>query len=293
MNLLNRKKFLSLAAGFPFAEKIMNLQELRNVTDDLGRTERMPLLFVGHGNPMNAIEDNKFSATWKEFGTTLPKPIAILSVSAHWLTRGTRVTAMEKPKTIHDFAGFPGKLFAQQYPAPGAPELAKETQALVSKPHIMLDDDWGFDHGTWSVLLQMFPKADIPVFQLSIDYNQSMHYHYELAQQLQTLREKGVLIIGSGNIVHNLQAINFNSNKPYDWALEFDSTISQWIESGNDQAILDFQKLGDLAKIAHPTYDHFLPLMYVLGFRNKKDSPTFFNSDFDMSSVSMRSILYQ
>jgi 4,5-DOPA dioxygenase extradiol len=271
----------------------MKLQELKKITDDLGRTERMPLLFVGHGNPMNAIEENKFSNTWKEFGKMLPKPAAILSVSAHWLTRGTKVTAMERPKTIHDFGGFPEKLFEQQYPAPGAVEFAKKTQALVTKQHIVLDDDWGFDHGTWSVLIQMYPQADIPVFQLSIDYNQSMEYHYEIAQQLQILREKGVLIIGSGNIVHNLHAINFTSNQPYDWALEFDSTISKWIESGNHQAILDFQKLGTLAKNAHPTYDHFLPLMYVLGFQNKKDSPTFFNSDFDMSSVSMRSVIYQ
>lgn len=290
---MNRKEFLTLAAVMPFTGSVMNLHEFKNVTDDIGNTERMPLLFIGHGNPMNAIEDNKFSNTWKNFGKTLPKPKAILSVSAHWLTRGTKVTAMDKPKTIHDFGGFPEKLFSQQYPAPGAPELAKETKALVTKPHILLDDDWGFDHGTWSVLIQMFPKADIPVFQLSIDYNQSMQYHYEIAQQLQTLREKGVLIIGSGNIVHNLQAVTFNSNKPYDWALEFDATISKWIESGNHKAILDFQKLGTLANAAHPTYDHFLPLMYVLGFQNKKETPTFFNNDFDMSSVSMRSVIYQ
>jgi len=290
---MNRKEFLALAVALPFAGNSMNLHEFKNITDDIGKTERMPLLFVGHGNPMNAIEDNKFSKTWKDFGKTLPKPTAILSVSAHWLTRGTRVTAMEKPRTIHDFGGFPEKLFAQQYPAPGTPELAKETQSLVTKPHIMLDDDWGFDHGTWSVLIQMFPKADIPVFQLSIDYSQPMQYHYEIAQQLQVLREKGVLIIGSGNIVHNLHAVTFGSNKPYDWALEFDSIISKWIESGNHQAILDFQKLGVLAKSAHPTYDHFLPLMYVIGFQNKKDSPMFFNGDFDMSSVSMRSVIFQ
>jgi len=291
--MMNRKEFLAMAAMLPLAGNMMKLQELKNITDDFGRTERMPLLFVGHGNPMNAIEENKFSNTWKNFGKTLPKPKAILSVSAHWLTRGTRVTAMEKPRTIHDFGGFPEKLFAQQYPAPGAPDLAKETQTLVTKPHIMLDDDWGFDHGTWSVLIQMFPKADIPVLQLSIDYNQSMQYHYDLAQQLQVLRDKGVLIIGSGNIVHNLQAVTFGSNKPYDWALEFDAAISKWIESGNHQAIMDFQKLGAVAKSAHPTYDHFLPLIYVLGFQHKKDLPTFFNSDFDMSSVSMRSIIYQ
>lgn len=252
----------------------------------------MPLLFVGHGNPMNAIEKNVFSDGWKELGKKLPTPQAILSISAHWLTRGTRVTAMEKPRTIHDFGGFPEKLFHQQYPAPGAPALAKQTQALALKHHIMLDDDWGFDHGTWSVLLQMFPKANIPVYQLSIDYSQPMNYHYELAKELAVLREKGVLVMGSGNIVHNLHALSFNYNKPYDWALEFDAKISCWIESGDHQSILEFQRLGEVAKLAHPTYDHFLPLLYILGFQHQKDSPKFFNDDFDMSSVSMRSVVY-
>ncbi len=289
---MDRKDFLKTLTLFPFAGASMKLNELKNITDSFSASERMPLLFVGHGNPMNAIEDNRFSNTWKELGATLPKPQAILSVSAHWLTRGTKVTAMEKPKTIHDFGGFPEKLFAQQYPAPGSPDLAKQTQSLALANHIMLDYDWGFDHGTWSVLIQMFPKADIPVYQLSLDYSQPMRYHYELAQQLQTLREKGVLVIGSGNIVHNLRAMNFENNTPYDWAVEFDSKISQWIETGNHQAIVDFQKLGELSKLAHPTYDHFLPLMYVLGFQNKKDNPKFFNSDFDMSSVSMRSVIY-
>lgn len=271
----------------------MNLQTLKNITDDFSKSERMPLLFVGHGNPMNAIEDNRFSNAWKNIGTQLPKPKAILSVSAHWLTRGTKVLSMEKPTTIHDFGGFPEELFAQQYPAPGAPELAKETQKLSTKQHILLDDEWGFDHGTWSVLIQMFPKADIPVYQLSIDYSKPMSYHYELAQELQSLREKGVLIMGSGNIVHNLRAVNFQKNaKPYDWALEFDAKIRGWIESGDHQSIVEFQKLGALSQLAHPTYDHFLPLMYVLGFQNKKDSTTFFNDDFDMSSVSMRSVIY-
>ncbi len=270
----------------------MKLNELKNITDGFKSSDRMPLMFVGHGNPMNAIEDNRFSNSWKELGSTLPKPQAILSVSAHWLTRGTKVTAMEKPKTIHDFGGFPEKLFAQQYPAPGAPGLAKQTQELALANHIMLDYDWGFDHGTWSVLLQMFPKADIPVYQMSLDYNQPMQYHYALAQQLQSLREKGVLIVGSGNIVHNLRAINFENAAPYDWALEFDAKISQWIETGDHRSIIEFQKLGTLAALAHPTYDHFLPLMYVLGFQHTKDTPKFFNSDFDMSSVSMRSVIY-
>ena len=202
--------------------------------------------------------------------------------------------AMQQPKTIHDFGGFPEELFAQQYPAPGASELAKETQRLSVKQHILLDDEWGFDHGTWSVLKQMFPKADIPVYQLSIDYSKPMNYHFDLAQDLQSLREKGVMVIGSGNIVHNLSAVNFQKDaKPYDWAMEFDSKVRQWIESGDNASIVEFQKLGALSKLAHPTYDHFLPLIYVLGFKNKREVPSFFNDDFDMSSVSMRSMIYQ
>jgi 4,5-DOPA dioxygenase extradiol len=279
-------------AMIPFAGETMKLNELKNITDDLSASERMPLLFVGHGNPMNAIENNRFSNAWKKIGTELPKPQAILSVSAHWLTRGTRVLAMEQPKTIHDFGGFPEELFAQQYPAPGAPDMAKETQRLALKHHITLDDEWGFDHGTWSVLKQMFPLADIPVYQLSIDYNQSMSYHYELAQELRALREKGVLVMGSGNIVHNLRAINFQNAKPYDWAVEFDAKIKQWLESGDHRSIREFQKLGPVAQLAHPTYDHFLPLMYVLGFQYNNETPAFFNDEFDMSSVSMRSVIY-
>lgn len=290
---MKRKDFLKTMSLIPFAGGTMNLHELKNITDEHTRSERMPLLFVGHGNPMNAIEDNAFSKSWKEMGTKLPRPQAILSISAHWLTRGTKVLSVEKPETIHDFGGFPRELYEQQYPAPGAPELAKETQKLAVKHHISLDDDWGFDHGTWSVLKQMFPKADIPVYQLSLDYSQSMQYHYELAQELKVLREKGVMVMGSGNIVHNLRAVSFTENKPYDWALEFDAKIAQWIETSDHNSIVQFQKLGTLAQLAHPTYDHFLPLLYVLGLKDEKDSTEFFNTQFDMSSVSMRSIVYR
>lgn len=290
---MDRKSFLQTLLAFPLLGGQMNLHELKNITDDLAASDRMPLLFVGHGNPMNAIEENPFSTAWKELGSKLPRPRAILSVSAHWLTRGTRVLAMERPKTIHDFSGFPEELFAQQYPAPGAPEFAKETQRLSTQQHIILDDEWGFDHGTWSVLLQMFPTADIPVYQLSIDYSKPMSYHYALAQEIRSLRDKGVMVIGSGNIVHNLRMVNWQGNaKPYDWALEFDATIKNWIEKGDHNSILGFQRLGGLSQLAHPTYDHFLPLMYVLGFQHSKEIPAFFNDGFDMGSVSMRSILY-
>lgn len=291
---MNRKEFLAAIAVFPFVRESMNLHDIKNITDEYSKSERMPLLFVGHGNPMNAIEENRFSKTWSDIGSKLPKPTAILSVSAHWLTRGTKVLAVETPRTIHDFGGFPQELFDQQYPAPGAPELAKETQRLAAKKHIILDDEWGFDHGTWSVLLKMFPKADIPVYQLSIDYNKPLSYHYQLAEELRSLRNKGVLIMGSGNIVHNLHAVNFQKNaKPYDWAVEFDAKVKQWIEQGDHSSITEFQNLGSISRLAHPTHDHFLPLLYTLGFQYHTEQPTFFNDDFDMSSVSMRSMIFQ
>jgi 4,5-DOPA dioxygenase extradiol len=263
------------------------------IGDNLNSTPRMPLMFVGHGNPMNAILDNSFSRTWKEIGKKLPRPNAILSISAHWITRdGTKVTAMEKPKTIHDFGGFPEELYAQQYSAPGSPQFAQETRQLVASPEIELDYQWGLDHGTWSVLKPMFPLADIPVYQMSLDYRQPPRFHFDLGRQLQKLREKGVLIIGSGNIVHNLAAMKWNA-EPYDWAIEFDKKISGWIEDGDDRAIVEFQNLGKLAAIAQPTHDHFLPLLYILGLRKKTESLEYFNSDFDLSSVSMRSMLFR
>jgi 4,5-DOPA dioxygenase extradiol len=253
----------------------------------------MPLLFVGHGNPMNAILDNSFSRTWEEIGKSLPIPKAILSISAHWITpETTMVTAMDRPKTIHDFGGFPKELNEQQYPAPGSPAFAEETQHIITQPPIALDYDWGLDHGTWSVLMRMFPLANVPVYQLSIDYGQPAEFHYELGRQLRPLRDRGVLVIGSGNLVHNLRQIRFEG-EPYDWAIEFDTLMARWIEEGNHPAIVDFQKLGALAALAHPTYDHFLPLLYVLGMQHGEDSIQFFNQDFDLSSVSMRSVLYR
>ena len=251
----------------------------------------MPMMFVGHGNPMNAILDNSFSRTWKDIGKKLPRPEAILSISAHWITRkGTRVTAMEKPETIHDFGGFPEELYAQKYPAPGSPRFAEETQRVITSPEIGLDYEWGLDHGTWSVLKPMFPLANIPVYQLSLDYSQSPRYHYDIGTQLNSLRRQGVIIMGSGNIVHNLGLMKWEG-EPYDWAIEFDEKISRWIDESNHKAIVDFQKMGGLASIAHPTHDHFLPLLYILGAREKTDTLEYFNAAIDLSSVSMRSVL--
>ena len=221
---MNRKNFLHTLSIVPLTATAMNLKELGRITEKFSTTELMPVLFLGHGSPMNAIEDNEFSKGWQQIGKTLPKPNAILCISAHWETRGTFVTAMEKPRTIHDFSGFPKELFQVQYPAAGSPEFAVETKETVKKTNIGLDDQWGLDHGCWSVLKHLYPNADVPVLQMSLDYYQTPQYHFDLAKELAALRKKGVLIIGSGNMVHNLGMVAWDKlNKPdygYDWALE-------------------------------------------------------------------------
>ncbi len=270
------------------------LSALARLGAQLPATQRMPAMFVGHGSPMNAIEDNMYSKSWHAMGKKLPRPSAILSVSAHWLTKGTKVTGMARPRTIHDFGGFPKKLFDQQYPAPGSPEYAALAMKMVSHTHLLADDSWGLDHGTWSVLLPMYPAADIPVFQLSIDYDQPPKYHYQIGKELNKLRDKGVLIIGSGNIVHNLGMLDFSggSNKAFDWAKEFDSRFTEWIDKGDHASAMNYQQLlGTTARMAHPTYDHLLPLFYILGLQQKNEKITYFNDRFDMGSISMRSLI--
>jgi 4,5-DOPA dioxygenase extradiol len=254
-------------------------------------SERMPVLFIGHGSPMNAIDDNQYSRGWKEAAKKLPAPKAILSVSAHWETDGTYVTAMEKPKTIHDFAGFPKALFDAQYPAPGSADLARATAETIKRTKVGLDQTWGLDHGTWSVLMQMYPKADIPVLQLSLDATKAPEYHYELGKELRALRDRGVLIIGSGNIVHNLRMMRFDG-KLYDWTTEFDQKVKGFIEKGDDQSAVHYEKLGSVANYAVPTNEHYLPLLYILGARDGKEEPQFFNDKLDMGSISMRSVRF-
>ncbi|MBA3828512.1 MAG: 4,5-DOPA dioxygenase extradiol [Taibaiella sp.] len=291
---MDRRSFIKnsgLLAMAPFLP-MNGLSALAALGNSLAPASRMPALFIGHGSPMNAIDDNEFSRSWKALGKTLPRPQAILSISAHWLTNGTSVTAMAQPKTIHDFGGFPKNLFDQQYNAPGAPELAKSTQDLITTTSVHADNTWGLDHGTWSVLLPMYPAADIPVYQLSLDYDKPASYHYELGQQLNKLRDKGVLIIGSGNLVHNLQRVDWSGgNTVYDWAQEFDTKMSGWIQTGDHKSLVNYQQiLGNTATMAHPTYDHLLPLFYIMGLQQKEEQVTFFNSKFDMGSISMRSL---
>ena len=271
-----------------------SLKELHKFSEDLPVTEsKMPLLFVGHGSPMNAIEDNEFSQRWFEMGKEIPLPKAVLCISAHWLTRGTHVTAMEHPKTIHDFGGFPKALFDVEYPAPGNSVLAGEVKDLIKSTNVGLDHDWGLDHGTWSVVKQMYPEANIPVLQLSIDYNKPAQYHFDLAKELAALRKKGVLIIGSGNMVHNLGMIAFDKfNEPdygFDWAHEMNSIFKKNISARNYQPLINYESLGPSAKLAIPTPDHYYPMIYSLGLVEKQDELSFFNDKAVAGSLTMTS----
>jgi 4,5-DOPA dioxygenase extradiol len=254
--------------------------------------ELMPVLFIGHGNPMNAIEENEFSKKWRAIGQSIPRPTAILCISAHWLSNGTRIMKSAKPKTIHDFGGFPDALFKAQYPAPGAPLLAEDTIKLMANTKVVEDFEQGFDHGCWSVLKPMFPNADIPVYQLSIDVGLPEAKHFEIATQLQTLRKRGVLIIGSGNIVHHLGMIQWKDTA-FDWALEFDQKIKQAVLDSRTQDIINYKKMGKAAELSVPGNDHYLPLIYALGAGGKTKKIEVFNEKVTLGSISMTSyILY-
>lgn len=289
---MNRGNFIKLAIG---GTTMMALNPLYNWSKDLKETNaKMPVLFIGHGSPMNGIEDNAFSKTWAKLGAEIPKPKAVLVVSAHWLTNGTHITAMEAPKTIHDFGGFPQALFEVQYPAPGSRELAVETSKLITSTSVGLDHDWGLDHGTWTVVRHMYPNADIPVLQLSIDYSKPPQYHYDLAKELSSLRKKGVLIIGSGNMVHNLRMVAWDKlNEPeygYDWALEINQVFKDKIVKGDVQSLIQYERLGSAAKLAIPTPDHYYPLLYTLGLQDKTDAIQFFNDKAVGGSLTMTSV---
>lgn len=254
----------------------------------------MPVLFIGHGSPMNGIEDTEFSRRWTQMAKEIPEPAAVLVVSAHWFTKGTHITAMDFPKTIHDFGGFPQELFEVQYPAPGNPELAIETAELLHSANVGLDHDWGLDHGTWTVVRHMYPKANIPVLQLSIDYTKGPQYHYDLAKELLSLRKKGVLIIGSGNMVHNLRMVAWDKlsdpGYAYDWAITMNDKFKDLIQTGNHQPLINYSSLGEEAMLAIPTPEHYLPLMYTLGLKNDKDNIAFFNDMAVGGSLTMTSV---
>ena len=264
------------------------------MTAPFNSTDKMPVLFLGHGSPMNAIEENEFVTGFRNIGKELPKPNAILCVSAHWETRGTFVTAMEYPPTIHDFGGFPQALFDVQYPAPGSPDLAKETKQLIKKTEVGLDEKWGLDHGAWSVIKHLYPNADVPVIQLSLDYNQTPQYHYELAKELTSLRNKGVLIIGSGNMVHNLGLVawdKFNTaGYGFDWALEAREKMKNFILQGDHQALINYKSQGKAFDLAIPSAEHFLPLLYTLALKEENEKVILFNDKAVAGSLTMTSV---
>tara|TARA_R110002072_G_scaffold302858_1_gene489199 strand:+ start:1182 stop:2075 length:894 start_codon:yes stop_codon:yes gene_type:complete len=291
--MMDRKTFLKSLAVLPLTAAAMKLDVLNKLTEPMSKTAKMPVLFLGHGSPMNAIEENEFVTGFRNIAKGIPKPNAILCVSAHWETKGTFVTAMQNPPTIHDFGGFPKELFAVQYPAPGSPDLAKETKTLITKTEIILDDKWGLDHGAWSVIKHLYPNADIPVIQMSIDYSQSPQYHYELAQQIKSLREKGVLIIGSGNMVHNLGMVEWkrlNETFGYDWAIEANEKMKKFILSGDHKQLINFRSQGKAFDLAIPTPEHYLPLLYSLALKDDKDDVSLFNDKAVAGSLTMTSV---
>jgi len=252
-------------------------------------SQTMPVLFVGHGSPMNAIEENEFSRAWVQIASGLPRPKAIVCVSAHWETNGVAVTAMPDPRTIHDFYGFPRALSEVQYPAPGSPELAERICSQLSDLNVTLDQSWGLDHGTWSVLRQMYPAADIPVIQLSLARKQTPDFHYELGRRLQFLRTENVLVVGSGNIVHNLRLVAFNA-PPFDWADEWDQFVSRAIEMDDHLPLIQYEQQGRAALLSINTAEHYLPLLYILGMKMPEDPVTFYNGQIFAASLSMRSV---
>ena len=274
-----------------------NLLRLKKMVADLPEMQTfMPVLFVGHGSPMNGIEQNSFSKRWKKLANEIPTPKAVLVISAHWFTKGTRVTAMDFPPTIHDFGGFPKALSLVQYPAPGSPHLAQETVNMIESAHVILDHEWGLDHGSWSIVRHMYPTANIPVLQLSMDYSQPPAVHYQLAKELAQLRKKGVLIIGSGNMVHNLRLVAWDKlNEPgfgFDWALQMNDIFKKLIADRDHTSLVHYDKLGKEAQLAIPTPEHYLPLIYALALSTDKDAISFFNDDAVGGSLTMTSVQF-
>jgi len=291
---MDRKKFIQFLSLLGLAGVTMKLNALNQLHDSLNNTEKMPVLFLGHGSPMNAIEENEFVAGFREAGKSIPKPAAILCVSAHWETDGTFVTAMEKPRTIHDFGGFPKALYEVQYPAPGNPELANQASQLVTKTDVGLDQRWGLDHGCWSVVKHLYPQADVPVIQLSLDYSKDPQFHYDLAKEISALRRKGILIIGSGNMVHNLRMVAWDrlndDEYGYDWALEASDKMKQFILNGDHRQLIGYKSQGKAFELAIPTPEHYLPLLYALALKENIDEVKLFNDKAIGGSLTMTSV---
>lgn len=284
------KSLLITAGGIVIGTK---LKAMKIINESLENTAKMPVLFLGHGSPMNAIEENEFVQGFRNISKEIETPKAIIVISAHWETKGTQVTAMENPTTIHDFGGFPKELYEIQYPAPGKPQLAKEVKGMAKSAEVNLDEKWGLDHGAWTVIRPMYPKANIPVIQLSLDYYKKPQQHYELAKELYDLRHKGILIVGSGNLVHNLGMINWqklNENYGYDWANEANNKMKELISDGNHLALINYSKLGKAFELSIPTPEHYLPLLYALALQNKNEEIKFFNDEPVGGSLTMTSL---
>ena len=287
---MNRKDFLQLLGLSSVSLAMKPVSELEKLSNFFPNSPKIPVLFLGHGTPMNAITENEYTLGFKKVAKTLPKPNAILCVSAHWLTRGTKITAMENPRTIHDFGGFPQELFDVEYPAKGDEKLAKTTQQLLLPNNALeLDYDWGLDHGAWFVIKHLYPKADIPVLQLSIDYYKPAEYHFNLAKRLSKLRDKGVLIIGSGNIVHNIRR-NSNVTDTQDWGEVAREKINELILKEDFNSLFEYKKLGKEVQYAIPTPDHYYPLLYALGLKEKSETINIFNDSLQNPRISMTSL---
>lgn len=290
-----RKVFIGISSAAMAAYgffKFGSLQMSDNFLND--REKLMPVVFLGHGSPMNAITENFYTLAFQKLGETLPKPKAILMISAHWMTKGSWLTHMSQPKTIHDFYGFPKELFEVQYPAPGDPKLAERLQSMVKEPSLGMDDSqWGLDHGTWSVLKHIYPKNDVPVVQLSLDMTQSPEYHFQLGQKLRELRSQGVLIMGSGNIVHNLRKIKWEDNAaPSDWALEYDGWVKEKAKARDFKSLVSSAIATEAGRLSIPSWDHYFPLLYVLGASTPKDNLHFDIEGIQNGSISMRSLRF-
>lgn len=294
---MDRRQFIvtmaTLGLANLFTGKSMKLNELNKLSDAFGNSPKMPVLFLGHGSPMNAIEENEFVQGFRKVGNEIYKPNAILCISAHWETNGTFVTAMPNPRTIHDFGGFPKELYEVQYPAPGSPKLAEATKELITKTKVESDYNWGFDHGAWSVVKHLYPHANIPVIQMSIDYTKNAQYHFELSTELSKLREKGILIIGSGNMVHNLRMVNWrrlNETFAFDWAEEASEKMKHYIMNNDFRKLINYQLEGKSFELAIPTPEHFYPLIYALALKDKKDEISLFNDKPVAGSLTMTSV---
>lgn len=289
---MDRRDFWKATAGT--ALSIGSLNQLESFAQELPRSEPMPALFLGHGSPMIALDENRFVQGFRSIEKTIPKPKAILCISAHWFTQGTKVTAMKQPKTIHDFGGFPKALHEFQYPAPGSIELAEAAAQLVPKSPAELDQSWGLDHGAWTVLTHLYPDANIPVVEMSLDRTKAPDFHFALGRQLDVLRHRGILIVGSGNIVHNLGMLDFNNierpNHGFDWAIEAQDFVNRQLAEGDYAPLVDYTKQGRAMKLAVPTPDHYLPLLYVLGLKHRSDELQLFNNELLAGSLSMTSI---